>query len=220
MTTDQARVGLVFAKEPPKQRVLTLSASNGTFKIPPRDPNYQVDATFEMAADVTLAVDSPAHAYAAAKTLSTASCIQMAETKTILNVPHYNWHWQLWYNLDRADECCPRARKIECTAHFDNSPNNPENPDPSKTVIWGQQSWDEMMVGFFNLVFDAMTPVRALFPEKKDHAISRRIDFRVRKFCPEAHCYQPQRAGPLPRSLRRRIDLRFAGMLECHGSLR
>jgi hypothetical protein len=63
----------------------------------------------------------------------------------------------------------PKGTKIECTAHFDNSADNPENPDPTKTVIWGQQSWDEMMVGFFNLVFDAKIPVRALFPEKKDH---------------------------------------------------
>ena len=48
--------------------------------------------------------------------------------------------------------------------------DNPENPDPTKTVIWGQQSWDEMMVGFFNLVFDAKTPARALFQEAKPHA--------------------------------------------------
>jgi hypothetical protein len=91
------------------------------------------------------------------------------KTETILKVPHYNWRWQLWYNLAEPMQL-PKGTKIECTAHFDNSKNNPENPDPNKTVIWGQQSWDEMMVGFFNLVFDAKMPVRALFPDKKDHA--------------------------------------------------
>jgi hypothetical protein len=61
----------------------------------------------------------------------------------------------------------PPGARIECTAHFDNSPNNPENPDPTKTVIWGQQSWDEMMVGFFNLVSDPRISPKDLLPENK-----------------------------------------------------
>jgi hypothetical protein len=167
-TTDQSRVGLVFAKTPPKQRVLTLSASNGTFKIPPGDPNYQVDATFDIATDVTLASIHP-HMHTRGKDFQYRIVFPNGETQTILSVPHYNWRWQLWYNLAEP-MYLPKGTKIECTAHFDNSANNPENPDPTKTVIWGQQSWDEMMVGFFNLVFDAKMPVRALFPEHKDHA--------------------------------------------------
>jgi hypothetical protein len=54
---------------------------------------------------------------------------------------------------------CNRGR-----AHFDNSPNNPDNADPTKEVAWGDQSWDEMMVGFFNLVFPADLPVKDIFP--------------------------------------------------------
>ena len=81
--------------------------------------------------------------------------------ETILSVPEYNWHWQLWYNLAEPVDL-PQGTKIECTAHFDNSPNNPENPDPTKSVIWGQQSWDEMMVGFFNLKFDATMSAKEL----------------------------------------------------------
>jgi len=73
-------------------------------------------------------------------------------------VPHYNWHWQLWYNLAQPI-VLPKGSRIECTAHFDNSPNNPDNADPAKEVTWGDQSWDEMMVGFFNLVFDVRLPV-------------------------------------------------------------
>jgi hypothetical protein len=56
----------------------------------------------------------------------------------------------------------PQGTKIECTARFDNSPNNPENPDPTKSVRWGQQSWDEMMVGFFNLKFGATIPAEEI----------------------------------------------------------
>jgi hypothetical protein len=91
------------------------------------------------------------------------------ETRTILQVPVYNWHWQLWYNL-QDPIVLPKGTKIECTAHFDNSARNPENPDPTKTVIWGQQSWDEMMVGFFNLVYDANMSPKELQPQKKEDA--------------------------------------------------
>ena len=163
---DRTKLGLVLAKEPPKNRVQTLSASNGTFKIPPGDPNYQVDASFEIAKEVTLAALHP-HMHTRGKDFEYRLVFPNGETRTILRVPAYNWHWQLWYNLDEPI-VLPKGTKIECTAHFDNSSNNPENPDPTKTVIWGQQSWDEMMVGFFNLVYDAKMPAKDLVPGKKD----------------------------------------------------
>jgi mono/diheme cytochrome c family protein len=167
-TTDQTKVGLVFAKQPPKERVLTLSAVNGTFKIPPGDSNYRVDASFEVATDLKLAGLHP-HMHTRGKDFEYRIVFPNGETQTILKVPKYNWRWQLWYNLAEP-MVLPKGTRIECTAHFDNSSDNPENPDPSKTVIWGQQSWDEMMVGFFNLVFDAKMPAKALFPDHKDHA--------------------------------------------------
>jgi hypothetical protein len=163
---DRTKLGLVLAKEVPKNRVQTLSASNGTFKIPPGDPNYQVDASFEVAKEVTLASIHP-HMHTRGKDFEYRLVFPGGETRTILKVPAYNWHWQLWYNLDEPI-VLPRGTKIECTAHFDNSPNNPENPDPTKTVIWGQQSWDEMMVGFFNLVYDARMSPKEIIPEKKE----------------------------------------------------
>lgn len=165
---DQTKLGLVLEKEPPKYRVQTLSASNGTFKIPPGDPNYRVDASFPIATQVTLASLHP-HMHSRGKDFEYRLVFPNGETRTLLQVPAYNWHWQLWYNLDEPI-VLPKGTKIECTAHFDNSPNNPENPDPTKTVRWGQQSWDEMMVGFFNLVYDANMPAKALFPDKKESA--------------------------------------------------
>src|SRR6266566_1548987 len=132
---DRTKLGLVFAKEPPKNRVQTFSAVNGTFKIPPGDPNYRVDASFEIRKEVILASIHP-HMHARGKDFEYRIVFPGGETRTILHVPQYNWHWQLWYNLDEPIVLPPGAR-IECTAHFDNSPNNPENPDPTKTVIWG-----------------------------------------------------------------------------------
>ena len=168
---DRTKLGLVFAKEPPKHRVQTLSASNGTFKIPPGDPNYRVDASFEIRKPVTLASIHP-HMHARGKDFEYRVVYPNGETRTILRVPQYNWHWQLWYNLAEPIDLPPGAR-IECTAHFDNSPNNPENPDSTKTVTWGQQSWDEMMVGFFNLVYDPKILPKDLLPETKDVAKSK-----------------------------------------------
>jgi hypothetical protein len=159
-TTDQTKLGLVFTKAPPKERVLTLSASNGTFKIPPGDPNYEVDATFSVRKDVKLVGLHP-HMHSRGKAFEYRLVFPDGRKETILSVPSYNWHWQLWYNLAEPIDL-PPGTKIECTAHFDNSPNNPENPDPTKAVIWGQQSWDEMMVGFFNLKFDAKMPAKEL----------------------------------------------------------
>ena len=80
-------------------------------------------------------------------------------------MPKYNWRWQLWYDL-AAPMKLPKGTKLECTEHFDNSANNPENPDASKTVIWGQQSFDEMMVCMFNVTFDAASPPGRCSPPK------------------------------------------------------
>jgi mono/diheme cytochrome c family protein len=164
-TTDRTKLGVIFAKEPPKERVLTLSAVNGTFKIPPGDPNYRVDASFDVRTDLKLAGLHP-HMHTRGKDFEYRLVFPDGKTETILKVPAYNWHWQLWYNLAEPITL-PKGTRIECTAHFDNSANNPENPDPTKTVIWGQQSWDEMMVGFFNLVFDAKIPARDVMPLPK-----------------------------------------------------
>jgi hypothetical protein len=163
-TDHGSKFGLVFAKEPPKERVLTLSATNGTFKIPPGDPNYKVDSEFQVGATVRLASLHP-HMHGRGKDFEYRVVYPTGETQTLLEVPRYNWQWQLWYNLAQPI-VLPKGTKIECTAHFDNSPNNPDNADPTKEVTWGDQSWDEMMVGFFNLVFPANMPVKDIFPAR------------------------------------------------------
>jgi mono/diheme cytochrome c family protein len=173
VTTDQSSVGLVFAKEPPTERVMTLTAVNENFKIPPGDPNYEVDSSFTVRHEVTLLGMHP-HMHTRGKDMQYRLVFPNGETRTILNVPHYNWHWQLWYNLAEPIKL-PTGTRIECTAHFDNSVNNPENPDPTKTVIWGQQSFDEMMVCFFNFAFPANVSAKEILPlPKADAAVARK----------------------------------------------
>jgi hypothetical protein len=110
----------------------------------------------EVRKDVKLVALHP-HMHARGKSFEYRLVFPNGKKETILSVPVYNWHWQLWYNL--AEPINLPQRRSKCTAHFDNSANNPESPDSTKAAIWGQQSRDEMKVGFFNLKFDArMSP--------------------------------------------------------------
>ena len=165
-STDRTRIGLVFAKQPPPQRAMTFSAVNGTFKIPAGHPNYKVDAEFELGADVVLHSLHP-HMHNRGKDFIYRVQFPDGRTETLLSVPNYSFAWQLWYTLEKPLPL-PKGTKILCTAHFDNSKNNPFNPDPEKDVVWGDQSWDEMMVGFFNFAFDATMPPDRVTAPKKD----------------------------------------------------
>jgi hypothetical protein len=71
----------------------------------------------------------------------------------ILEVPRYDFNWQLVYSL-RDPLLLPKGSRIDCVAHFDNSPNNKYNPDPTKEVKWGPQTWEEMMIGWFDYVVE------------------------------------------------------------------
>ena len=170
---DQSRVGLVFAKQPPEKRVMTFSATNGKFKIPAGAPDHMVEAEFELGTDVILHGLHP-HMHARGKDFLYRVQFPDGRTQTLLSVPHYSFMWQLWYNLAEP-LALPKGTKILCTAHFDNSPGNAFNPDPKKDIYWGDQSWDEMMVGFFNFVFDAKTPVDQI-PAPAKKAVARNAE--------------------------------------------
>jgi len=163
--TDRSRLGLVFAKEPPKERVFTLAAANGKFKIPPGNADYKVDSEFEMGTQVMLTSMQP-HMHLRGKDFEYRVVYPTGEKETLLRVPNYSFSWQLAYYPVKPI-ILPKGTKIECTAHFDNSPNNPNNPDATKEIAWGDQSWDEMMIGFFDVAFDANLPLKNLFPEQK-----------------------------------------------------
>ena len=162
---DVTKVGLTFCKEPPTQRVMSMGASNRRFTIPPGDPNYRVDAEIELGHDVVINALLP-HMHLRGKDFEMRVVYPTGETKTVLRVPRYDFGWQFWYNP--AEELViPKGAKISCTAHYDNSVNNPNNPDATKAVKWGDQSWEEMMIGFFDVVFPANMDPKLLAPEKK-----------------------------------------------------
>jgi hypothetical protein len=167
---DQTKVGIIFCKEPPAQREMVLGATNRKFVIPAGDPNYRVDSEFELAHEVTLASLLP-HMHLRGKDFEYRVTYPTGETETILRVPRYDFGWQFWYN-PVSEMVLPKGAKISCTAHYNNSVNNPSNPDATKEVRWGDQSWEEMMIGFFDVVFPADMDPKLLFPEKKKTASS------------------------------------------------
>src|ERR1051326_1707344 len=83
------------------------------------------------------------------------------ESDTLLSVPKYDFNWQLGY-IPEKPLVLPKGSRIECTAHHDNSANNPSNPNPNVGVHWGDQSWEEMMMGFVGLVVEAGVPPQNL----------------------------------------------------------
>ncbi|HLK51478.1 MAG TPA: cytochrome c [Bryobacteraceae bacterium] len=165
---DRTKVGIVFCKQPPQERVMTLAATNNKFTIPPGDSNYRVDAEFEIGHEAKLSALLP-HMHLRGKDFEYRLVYPTGETETILKVPHYDFGWQLWYQPVKDIEL-PKGTKIAATAHFDNSPNNKNNPDPTKAVKWGDQSWEEMMIGFFDVTFPAEMDPKQLFPERKKSA--------------------------------------------------
>ncbi|HLH41016.1 MAG TPA: cytochrome c [Bryobacteraceae bacterium] len=147
--SDKSRVGLIFATEPPKARVLTLAATTADFTIPPGDPNHEVNAKITLQDDSTLTMLLP-HMHLRGKDFEFRVVFPDGRKETLLKVPHYSFSWQLSYYLQQP-LFLPKGTTVECTAHYDNSPNNPANPDPTKEVHYGEQSWDEMMFGFFDV---------------------------------------------------------------------
>ncbi len=149
---DQSSIGIVFAKEPPKQRVLTLQLTNDQFVIPPGADDYQVEVHGTLPNDATLLSFLP-HMHLRGKRFEYNIVRPHAQIQTLLRV-HWNFYWQMSYRL--AEPMPLKAgTMLQAIAWYDNSRKNPHNPDPDEAVRWGDQTTDEMMVGFFDVAVPA-----------------------------------------------------------------
>jgi hypothetical protein len=163
--TDQTSVGLIYSKTPVKERVYTLAAFNTKFAIPPGDPDYEVKSSFEFGGEAHV-IDMIPHMHLRGKDFLFTATYPTGEKQVLLSVPHYDFSWQLTYQPDQ-DIVMPKGSKIECVAHYDNSPNNPNNPDATREVRYGDQSWEEMMFGFFDVAIDAHQDLKSIMPPRK-----------------------------------------------------
>ncbi len=148
---DRSSVGLIFAKEPPKVEVRTRAITQKHLVIPAGDSNYEAksETTFDQDADLLSFLP---HMHLRGKDFRYEVVYPDGKRETLLSVPHYDFSWQSTYRLEKPLHL-PAGTKIECTAHYDNSKDNLNNPDPDKTVRWGDQTWDEMMIGFVDYAY-------------------------------------------------------------------
>ena len=151
-TSDQTSIGIVFAKKPPAQRVITLQLTNDHFVIPPGVDDYRVEARGTLPNDATLLSFFP-HMHLRGKQFDYNIVGANGSIETLLRV-NYDFYWQLSYRLAE-----PRMLKagtmLQAVALYDNSRKNLHNPDPDASVRWGDQTYDEMMVGFFDVAVRA-----------------------------------------------------------------
>jgi hypothetical protein len=163
---DRTKVGLTLAKSAPEKRFITLVGRSLDFVIPPGDSNYEARALVKFNEPVEFVEQQP-HMHLRGKDMSVKMTYPTGESETILNVPHYDFNWQLVYYHEKPLQL-PKGTMMEITAHWDNSPNNKWNPDPAATVRWGDQSWDEMLVNHFGVVVDRSTDVQKIVQNLKN----------------------------------------------------
>jgi mono/diheme cytochrome c family protein len=153
---DRTSVGLFFAKAPPERMLTSFGVINHYFKIPPGDDNHQVTGCYTFSRNVELFTFLP-HMHVRGKDMKYEAVYPDGRRETLIFVPNYNFNWQTLYKLEKPLSI-PKGTKLIVTAHFDNSERNKYNPDPTKTVRFGDPTYDEMMIGYFDYVTDQ--PVR------------------------------------------------------------
>jgi hypothetical protein len=153
---DQTSIGIVLAKvgatSTPKQRIITLQLNNHALVIPPGADDFRVEVQGTLPNDATLLSLFP-HMHLRGKRFEYDIIHDDGSVETLLRV-NYHFHWQLSYKLFEP-RLLKAGTKLRAIAWYDNSKNNPHNPDPEKTVTWGDQTSDEMMVGFFDVAVPA-----------------------------------------------------------------
>lgn len=154
--SDRSKVGLIFADGPPAHVAITKGIANNRFLIPPGEPNLEVKSRFQFREDAHLLSFMP-HMHLRGKDFKYVVTYPGREPETLLSVPAYDFAWQSYYRLDKP-LAMPKGTVLECIAHFDNSDKNPANPDPKVAVKWGDQTYEEMMIGYIDYYRDATSP--------------------------------------------------------------
>lgn len=147
---DQSSIAMIFSKEPPKHEFRSRFIANRKFTIPPHASNHAVSASTTFDKDALILTLSP-HMHLRGKSFLFRAIYPDGRTETVLSVPRYDFNWQHAYALKTPLQV-PAGTRIECVGHFDNSAKNRNNPDATTAVRWGDQSWEEMMLGVIGYV--------------------------------------------------------------------
>jgi hypothetical protein len=162
--TDLSRVGLKFTDtELVEKELLSDGAMNCSFRIPANTDNFLVTADYTFQHDMQLVSIGP-HMHLRGKAFRFDSIDSSGKLTLLLNVPRFDFGFQASYVFNHP-VLMRAGSKLHCSAWFDNSSNNPSNPDPTKTVSVGLQTWDEMLVGQFEAFRDGQDLHRESFKD-------------------------------------------------------
>jgi peroxiredoxin len=150
-TEDRSYIGLKFMDRKDVRKLLRGGlAADSEFEIPPNNDNYIVTAEYRSRRDELLLEMTP-HMHLRGKAFRYEATYPDGSSEILLDVPNYDFNWQLGYRLAEP-KLLPKGTRILCTAAYDNSAANVANPNPNRTVTWGDQSFDEMMIGFLTTI--------------------------------------------------------------------
>ncbi|MFY9554884.1 MAG: cytochrome c [Blastocatellia bacterium] len=155
---DRTRLGLHFASKPPEKSLNTVGIQNHYFKLPAGEGNQEVSACYTFDADVRLTSYMP-HMHLRGKDMRYDVIYPDGRTETLLSVPKFSFNWQTMYYLKKP-VLLPKGTKMIVTAHFDNSVKNKYNPDPAKTIRWGDPTYEEMMIGWMEYYVDGSSKLQ------------------------------------------------------------
>lgn len=150
--SDRSCIGLLFAKQPPKHEVKKNILVKLNIRIPPNDPNHGEESWFMFPSDIRALSFMP-HMHVRGKSWEYEVIHPDGRKETLLSVPRFDFNWQSIYRFAEP-VLIPKGAKLHCVAHWDNSANNRNNPDPNKLVTYGEQTWDEMMNGWIDYVVE------------------------------------------------------------------
>jgi hypothetical protein len=163
---DQTEIAFRFAKKEPHTEVKVIGLVNSKILILPGDGNYKESAKITVPWDVTILAFAP-HMHVRGKACRYEVTPKgNTEKKVLLDVPHYDFNWQLYYQLNEP-MVIKAGSTIEFTAWYDNSDKNPANPNPKALVTWGPQTTDEMLIGYAEFFIGLPKDVTPMKPNLK-----------------------------------------------------
>jgi hypothetical protein len=170
---DQTRIGFVFAKQPPTEKITSVTVQNFDFSIPPMVDDYPIKAEALLNIDVKVVSILP-HMHLRGKKIQVQAHYLDGRSEILVSVPKYDFSWQTTYVLE-TPKLLPKGTRLETVGYFDNTPNNPSNPDPQALVIYGEQTWNEMMGGVMDFAIDPKLESPVIFtrvPHEKSKDVS------------------------------------------------
>jgi len=153
---DRFSVGLILSKQPPRHQAITKGIPEHNLRIPPGARDHVERSAWTPTRDIQILSFMP-HMHLRGKSFTYTAEYPDGSTEILLSVPNYDFNWQSVYRLSEPKRL-PKGTTIQCEARYDNSAENPANPDPKREVTWGEQTWDEMLIGYLDYIVDEPIP--------------------------------------------------------------